>query len=90
MADVTTSFYDRVGGAPTFKALVDRFYEGVANDPVKAVTLYMRACDLASADACAALGQIYEEGRGVPPDAGRAAAFRKRACSHGDASSCAK
>ncbi len=33
MADVTTSFYDRVGGAPTFKALVDRFYEGVANDP---------------------------------------------------------
>ena len=33
MADVTTSFYDRVGCAPTFKALVDRFYEGVANDP---------------------------------------------------------
>ena len=33
MADVTTSFYDRVGGAPTFKALLDRFYEGVANDP---------------------------------------------------------
>ena len=33
MADVTTSFYDRVGGAPTFKSLVDRFYEGVANDP---------------------------------------------------------
>ena len=33
MADVTTSFYDRVGGAPTFKALVDRFYEGVADDP---------------------------------------------------------
>lgn len=33
MADVPTSFYDRVGGAPTFKALVDRFYEGVANDP---------------------------------------------------------
>ncbi|MBB1495188.1 globin [Propioniciclava sp. MC1595] len=30
---MTTSFYDRVGGAPTFKALVDRFYEGVANDP---------------------------------------------------------
>lgn len=33
MADVTISFYDRVGGAPTFKALVDRFYQGVANDP---------------------------------------------------------
>ena len=35
MADVTTSFYDRVGGAPTFKALVDRFYEGVANDRLR-------------------------------------------------------
>ena len=27
------SFYDRVGGAPTFTALVDRFYAGVAGDP---------------------------------------------------------
>ncbi|QIK72405.1 globin [Propioniciclava coleopterorum] len=37
MDGVTTqdlpSFYERVGGAPTFKALVDRFYEGVAGDP---------------------------------------------------------
>lgn len=33
MAGVTETFYERVGGAPTFKALVDRFYEGVANDP---------------------------------------------------------
>lgn len=28
-----TSFYDRVGGAETFRRLVDRFYEGVAEDP---------------------------------------------------------
>ena len=27
------SLYDRVGGAPTFTALVDRFYAGVAGDP---------------------------------------------------------
>ena len=27
------SLYDRVGGAPTFRALVDGFYEGVAGDP---------------------------------------------------------
>lgn len=27
------SFYDRVGGAATFRALVHRFYEGVAGDP---------------------------------------------------------
>ncbi len=28
------SFYDRVGGEPTFRALVHRFYEGVAGDPL--------------------------------------------------------
>lgn len=33
MDAVTASFYDRVGGEPTFRALVDRFYAGVANDP---------------------------------------------------------
>lgn len=27
------SFYARVGGEPTFRALVHRFYEGVAQDP---------------------------------------------------------
>ena len=27
------SLYDRVGGAPTFRELVDRFYAGVAEDP---------------------------------------------------------
>lgn len=33
MDAVTASFYDRVGGEQTFRALVDRFYQGVANDP---------------------------------------------------------
>jgi hemoglobin len=28
------SLYDAVGGMPFFESLVDRFYEGVANDPV--------------------------------------------------------
>jgi hemoglobin len=28
-----TTFYDAVGGEPTFRALVARFYEGVAGDP---------------------------------------------------------
>jgi hemoglobin len=28
------SFYDAVGGEPTFRRLVDRFYEGVADDPL--------------------------------------------------------
>ena len=30
---MTVTFYDAVGGAPTFRCLVDRFYEGVAADP---------------------------------------------------------
>ncbi|HRL48994.1 MAG TPA: globin [Propioniciclava sp.] len=32
-SEPTASFYERVGGEPTFRALVDRFYEGVAEDP---------------------------------------------------------
>lgn len=28
------TFYERVGGEPTFRALVRRFYEGVAEDPI--------------------------------------------------------
>ncbi len=28
------TFFDAVGGEPTFRRLVDRFYEGVAQDPV--------------------------------------------------------
>jgi len=28
------SFFETVGGEPTFRRLVDRFYEGVAGDPV--------------------------------------------------------
>ena len=31
--DERVSFYDEVGGHPTFAALVHRFYEGVASDP---------------------------------------------------------
>ncbi|HTZ43978.1 MAG TPA: globin [Jatrophihabitans sp.] len=31
---VSANFYERVGGAATFRALVDRFYAGVAEDPV--------------------------------------------------------
>ena len=28
------SFYEAVGGEPTFRKLVDRFYEGIATDPL--------------------------------------------------------
>lgn len=33
MESAPQSLYDRIGGEPTFVALVDRFYAGVANDP---------------------------------------------------------
>ena len=33
MAQVTT-FYDEIGGSPTIRAIVPRFYEGVATDEV--------------------------------------------------------
>jgi len=31
---VSADFYQRVGGEQTFRLLVDRFYQGVADDPV--------------------------------------------------------
>ncbi|MGW7294784.1 globin [Streptomyces xiamenensis] len=30
----TETFYERVGGEPTFRTLVKRFYQGVADDPL--------------------------------------------------------
>ncbi|AKG43006.1 globin [Streptomyces xiamenensis] len=30
----TETFYERVGGEPTFRKLVKRFYQGVADDPL--------------------------------------------------------
>ena len=42
------SLYDEAGGMPFFEALVDRFYEGVAGDPVL-LALYPQPDDLAPA-----------------------------------------
>ncbi|MFI5840295.1 globin [Catenuloplanes sp. NPDC051500] len=33
-SDEETSFFEAVGGEPTFRKLVDKFYEGVATDPL--------------------------------------------------------
>jgi len=33
MIEVSESLYQRAGGSPFFEALVERFYEGVAEDP---------------------------------------------------------
>jgi hemoglobin len=48
MSEQQTTVYDRVGGMAFFEALVDRFYEGVADDPVL-LPLYPQPQDLAPA-----------------------------------------
>ncbi|HEX7247350.1 MAG TPA: globin [Actinomycetota bacterium] len=48
MSDQQVSLYDAVGGMAFFEALVDRFYEGVAADPVL-LRLYPEPDDLAPA-----------------------------------------
>ena len=48
MGEQQTSLYDAVGGMPFFETLVDRFYDGVADDPVL-LRLYPRPDDLARA-----------------------------------------
>ena len=47
MSAPTTTVYERVGGLPFFERLVDRFYEGVAGDPVL-LRLYPHPEDLAA------------------------------------------
>lgn len=34
MSNDDVTFFDRVGGEPTFRSLVAKFYEGVATDPI--------------------------------------------------------
>ena len=79
---MTASFYDLVGGEPTFRKLVDEFYAGVAGDPVLR-PLYPEA-DLAPAAERLRLFLIqywggpttYSERRGHPRLRMRHAPFR--------------
>jgi hemoglobin len=48
VTEAQTTLYEIAGGMPFFEALVDRFYEGVAEDPVL-LRLYPQPDDLASA-----------------------------------------
>ena len=48
MSERQTTVYDQVGGMAFFERLVDRFYEGVADDPVL-LPLYPEPHDLAPA-----------------------------------------
>lgn len=48
MSEEETTVFDAAGGMPFFVSLVDRFYEGVANDP-QLLALYPQPGDLAGA-----------------------------------------
>lgn len=48
MTSTPTSLYERAGGERFFRSLIDRFYAGVASDPVL-VRLYPEAPDLSGA-----------------------------------------
>jgi hemoglobin len=69
----TLSVYEAVGGMPFFEALVERFYEGVATDPVL-LRLYPEPGDLSNARRKLALFLVqywggpptYNEERGHP------------------------
>ncbi|MQS08723.1 globin [Streptomyces alkaliphilus] len=71
-ADPQRTFYDQVGGEETFRALVRRFYQGVAEDPLLR-PMYPEE-DLGPAEERLALflmqywggPRTYSEGRGHP------------------------
>lgn len=71
--EAETTLYDAAGGMPFFEALVDRFYDGVRNDPAL-LSLYPEPEDLASARRKLALflaqywggPTTYQEERGHP------------------------
>ena len=48
MSDLEIDIYEAAGGLPFFTSLVDRFYEGVAQDPVL-LALYPEPDDLSNA-----------------------------------------
>lgn len=62
--------------------------EGVAKNPVRAATLYLRSCEGGHAWGCYALAYAYGQGDGVPRDDARAAALFRRGCDGGYTESC--
>jgi hypothetical protein len=55
----------------------------------RAVRLYERACTLGSDDGCSWLSGLYETGRGVPLDKGKAVAIVRASCERGAPGGCA-
>lgn len=57
--------------------------EGVPEDDVKAVRLYMKAANMGDAYAMNHLGYVYSHGKGVPKNMGKAVFWWKKAAAAG-------
>lgn len=77
------------GSSSSCHVLGNRFSnQDNAQDQLKGVSFYRRACDRDFADSCDALGYAYFKGRGVSVDLVKAASFYRKACELGQPSSC--
>lgn len=67
------------------------YFYGTTRDPVRATALFARGCETTYgwADSCIEAAEAHLDGRGVPRDAARGAAFFKRACELGSTKQCA-
>jgi hypothetical protein len=61
---------------------------GVAQDDVRAATLYEQACNSGAPRGCFSLAQMMDVGRGVRQDPPRATELRRRACTEGYTRAC--
>ena len=61
---------------------------GVAQDEVKASSLFLKACNGGQAGACTDLGILYDDGRGVGKDSTQALSYFQMACNGGNSGGC--
>ena len=89
VADLTTRCDKKKHGAScTALGELMQAGRGVTRDLPRAVTLFLKACDLKDGLGCVRLGEMYQSGRGIPPDEDRAAALFLKACGRGTAEGC--
>jgi TPR repeat protein len=62
--------------------------EGVAQDFLKAMSLYIQACEGGDTMGCYNLGHMYVKGEGVKEDSSEAFKYFTKACMGGDVDSC--
>ncbi len=68
--------------------MYDDYGFGDQQDYKKALEFYTLACDEGNAGACASIGTIYNDGKGVSKDVAKGASYFKKACDLGQLMSC--